>query len=137
MGLHFTVLRLAFCTLGHHVGDLGVHWDTKGDSLGSRVGFPLIFSEFEEPVGSRFLPVCCFFLGTRLYFLSVSSEVFFLMGLGEKMVPGSVVGCVENMLNTVVFVRFHFFTYLVNWLISNRLLGVFLGAFWIPWIHFL
>ena len=38
--------------LGHHLGDLGVHWDTKGDSLGSRVGFPLIFSGFGEPVGS-------------------------------------------------------------------------------------
>ena len=136
MRLHFTILRLAFCTLGHHVGDLGVHWDTKGDSLGSRVGFPLIFSGFGEPVGSRFLSVCSFFLGTRLSILSVSSEVCFLMGLGEKMVPGSVVGCVENMLNTVVFVRFHFFSYSVNWLISNRLLGVFLVAFWVPWAHF-
>ena len=68
--------------------------------------------------------------------MSVSSEVCFLMGLGEKMVPGSVVGCVENMINTVVFVRFHFFTYLVNWLISNRLLGVFLVACWVPWAHF-
>ena len=58
--------------------------------------------------------------------MSVSSEVCFLMGLGVKMVPGSVVGCVENIANTVVFVRFHFFTYLVNWLISNRLLEVFL-----------
>ena len=52
--LHFTILRLAFCTLGHHVGDLGVHWDTKGDSLGSRVGFLMIFNGFGEPVGSRF-----------------------------------------------------------------------------------
>ena len=119
MRLHFTILRLAFCTLGHHVGDLGVHWDTKGDSLGSRVGFPLIFSGFGEPIGSQILSVCCFFLGTRLSILSVSSEVCFLVGLGEKMVPGSVVGCAENILNAMVFVRFHFFTYLVNWMISN------------------
>ena len=69
--------------------------------------------------------------------MSVSSEVCFLMGLGVKMVPGSVVGCAENTANTVVFVRFHFFTYLVNWLISNRLLGVFLNAFWVPWADFL
>ena len=136
MRLHFTILRLAFCTLGHHVGDLGVHWDTKGDSLGSRVGFPLIFSRFGKPVGSRILSVCCFFLGTRLSILSVSSEVCFLMGLGVKMVPGSVVGCAENIVNTVVFVRFHFFTYSVNWMISNRLLDVFLVAFWVPWAHF-
>ena len=136
MRLHFTILRLAFCTLGHHVGDLGVHWDTKGDSLGSRVGFPAIFSGFWEPVGSRFLSVCCFFPGTRLSILSVSSEVCFLMGLGEKMMPGSVVGCVENIANIVVFVRFHFFTYLVNRLISNRLLGVFLGGVGVPWAHF-
>ena len=61
--------------------------------------------------------------------MSVSSEVGFLLGLGEKMVPGSVVGCVENITNTLVFVRFHFFTYLVSWLISNRLLGVFLVGF--------
>ena len=97
MRLHFTILRLAFCTLGHHVGDLGVHWDTKGDSLGSRVGFPMIFNGFGEPAGSRFLSVRCFFLVKRLSILSVSSEVCFLMGLGEKMVPGSVVGCVENI----------------------------------------
>ena len=42
--------------------------------------------------------------------MSVSSEVCFLVGLGEKMIPGSVVGCVENMINTVVFVRLHFVT---------------------------
>ena len=97
MRLHFTILRLAFCTLGHHVGDLGVHWDTKGDSLGSRVGFPQIFSGFGERVGSRFLSVCWFFLSPRLSILSVSSEVCFSVGLGEKMVPGSVVGCAETL----------------------------------------
>ena len=123
--------------MGHHVGDLGVHWDTKGDSLGSRVGFSLFFSGFGEPVGSRFLSVCWFFLGTRLSILSVSSEVYFLMGLGVKMVPGSVVGCAENIINTMVFVRFHFFMYSVNWMIYNRLLDVFLIAFWVPWAHFL
>ena len=80
--------------------------------------------------------VYCFFLGTRLSILSVSSEVCFLVGLGEKMVPGSVVGCVENRINTVVFVRFHFFTYLVNWLISNRLLDVFWVDFGVPWAYF-
>ena len=68
--------------------------------------------------------------------MSVNSEVCFLVGLGEKMVPGSVVGCVQNMINTMVFVRVHFFTCLVNWLISNRLLGVFLVACWVPWAHF-
>ena len=68
--------------------------------------------------------------------MSVNCEVCFLVGLGEKMVPGSVVGCVENIVNTEVFVRFHFFTYLVNRLISNRLLGVFLVAFWVPWADF-
>ena len=59
--------------------------------------------------------------------MSVSSEVCFLVRLDEKMIPGSVVGCVDNMINTVVFVRFHFFTYLV--MISNRLLDLFLVAF--------
>ena len=58
------------------------------------------------------------------------------MGLGQKIIPGSVVGCAENMIHTVVFVRFHFFTYLVNWMISSRLLDVFLIAFWVPWIQF-
>ena len=42
-----------------------------------------------------------------------------LLGVGAKMIPGSVVGCAENIVNMVVFVRFHFFTYLVNWMISN------------------
>jgi hypothetical protein len=32
-------LGVDFCTLGQHIGDPGVHWDTKGDTLGSRVGF--------------------------------------------------------------------------------------------------
>ena len=52
------------------------------------------------------------------------------------MMPGSVVGCAENLVNTVVVVRFHFFTYSVNWMISNRLLDVFLAAFWVPWLTF-
>ena len=43
---------VGWTALGHHVGDLGFHWDTKVDSLGSRVGFPMIFSRFGEPVGS-------------------------------------------------------------------------------------
>ena len=54
----------------------------------------------------------------------------FFSGFGWEMVPGSVVGCVANMINTVVFVRFHFFTYLVNWMISNWLLD----AFWIAFL---
>ena len=108
MRLHFTILRLAFCNLDHHVGDLGVHWDTKGDSLGSRVGVPQIFSGFGEPVGSRFLSVCWFFLATRLSILRVSSEMCFLVGLGQKMMPGSVVGCAENIVNTVVSLGFTF-----------------------------
>ena len=53
------------------------------------------------------------------------------------MTPGFVIRCVENAINTLVFVRFHFSTYLVNWLIFNRLLGVFLVGFWVPWAHFL
>ena len=48
------------------------------------------------------------------------------------MIPGSVVGCAGTMVNTVVFVRFHFFMYAVNWMISKRLLDVFLIAFWVP-----
>ena len=60
----------------------------------------------------------------------------FLVGLGEEMMPGSGVGCTENILNNVVFVRFHFFTCLVNWMIFNCLLDVFLVAFWGPGTHF-
>ena len=96
----------------------------------------MIFSGFGEPVGSRFLASFLFFLGLRLAILRVSSEVCFLVGLGGKMMPGSVVGCAENITNTMVFIRFHFFTYLVNWMISDRLFDVFLIAFWVPWAHF-
>ena len=41
------------------------------------------------------------------------------MGLGEKMISGSVVECVENIIDAMIFVWFHFFTYLVNWMIPN------------------
>ena len=58
------------------------------------------------------------------------------MGLGEEMKPGAVVGCAENIVNTMAFIRFHFFTYLVNLVIFNRLLDVFLVAFWVPWADF-
>ena len=92
---------------------------TKGDTLGSRVRFLMIFNGFGSLLGVYFLSGCLFFFGSRLSILSVSSEMSFLMGLGKKIVPESVVGCVENMVNTVVFMRFHFSTYLVNWLISN------------------
>ena len=69
--------------------------------------------------------------------MSVLKCVFFV-GLGEEMtqLEGSVVGCVENIVNTGAFVRFCLFTYLVNWMISNRLLDVFLVAFWVPWANF-
>ena len=52
------------------------------------------------------------------------------------MTPGFVIGCIENIVNTMVFVRFHFFKYLVNWMTSSRLSDVFLVAFWVPWAHF-
>ena len=96
----------------------------------------MIFVGFGEPVGSRFLSIFVFFLGLRLSILSSSSEVCFLVGLGQKIIPGSVVGCAENIENIMVFVRFHFFTCSVNWMISNRLLDVFLLAFWVPWADF-
>ena len=79
--------------------------------MGSRVGFSMIFNGFAEPVGSRILAVCLFFLSLRLSYLSVSSEVCLFVGLGENIMPGSVVGCAEIMLNTMVFIRFRFFTY--------------------------
>ena len=81
----------------------------------------MIFSGFGEPVGSRILASFLFFLSLRLLILTVGSEVCFLVGLGQKMIPGSVVGCAENIVNTMVFVRFHFFTHSVNCMISNRL----------------
>jgi len=96
----------------------------------------MIFSGFGEPVGSRFLASFLFFLGLRLSILRVGSEVCFLVGLGQEMMPGSVVGCAENIVNTVVFVRFHFFTYFMKWVIFNRLLKVFLIAFCVPWAAF-
>ena len=68
--------------------------------------------------------------------MRVSSEVCFLVGLGQEMIPGSVVGWAENVANIAVFVRFHLFTYSVNWMISNRLLDAFLEAFWVPWVQF-
>ena len=58
------------------------------------------------------------------------------MGLSEEMMPGSGVGCAENIINTMVFVRFQFFTYLVNWMIYNRLLDVFLVALGVPGTNF-
>ena len=57
-------------------------------------------------------------LGLRLSILRVGSEVCFLVGSGQKMMPGSVVGCAENIVNTVVFDRFYFFTYSVNFWMS-------------------
>ena len=58
------------------------------------------------------------------------------MGLDAKRMPGSVVGCADNITNIMVFIRFHFFTYLVNWVIFCRLLDVFLIASWVPWADF-
>ena len=105
--------------------------------MGSRVGFFKIFFLFGEPVGSRFLTSFLFFLGLRLSILRFSSEVCFLLGSCQKMMPESVFGCAENIVNTVVFVKFHVFTYSVNWMISNRLLDVFSVSFWVSWAHFL
>ena len=60
-----------------------------------------------------------FFSGLWSFFCSVGFEVCFFVGLGQEMTPESEVGCAENIVNSMVFVRFHFFTYLVNWLIFN------------------
>ena len=103
--------------------------------MGSRVGFLMIFSGFGEPVGSRFLASFLFFLGLRLSILRVSSEVCFLVGLGQKMMPGSVVGCAENIVNALVFVGC-FFTHVVTWMTSSGLLDIFLVALGVPGTHF-
>ena len=60
----------------------------------------------------------------------------FVMVLDEGIASGSVAGCIDNKIIAVVSVTFRFFTCLVNWMISNRLLDVFLVAFWVPWTHF-
>ena len=60
----------------------------------------------------------------------------FLVGLSEEMMPGSGVGCAENILNAMVFVRFQFFTYLVNWMIYNRFLDAFFVALGVPGTNF-
>ena len=49
------------------------------------------------------------------------------------MTPGSILGCSENIINTMFFGMFHFFTQLMNWMIFNGLCDVFLVAFGVPW----
>ena len=56
---------LDFCALDQHVGDPGAHWDTKGDTLGSRVGFPWVFENFGIHFGVVFDTSACFFVGLR------------------------------------------------------------------------
>ena len=119
-----------FLDLWSPVGGWGVASSTKRERLDSRVGFIIIFNGFGEPVGSRFLAVYLFFLGLRSSTLNVSSEICFLVGLGETMISGSAVWCVESIASAMVFVRFNFFAYLVNWMISNRYSGVFFIVFW-------
>ena len=59
-----------------------------------------------------------------------------MVGLGEERSPGSVLGCTEDIINTMVLVRVRFFTYSVSWMTSNRLLDDFLGVLWVAWAHF-
>ena len=59
--------------------------------MASRVGFLIILIGFGDPVGSPVLSGCFDFVGRRWYLLSVSYEVCFFVGLGENMIPGSVV----------------------------------------------
>ena len=80
--------------------------------------------------------VLLLFRGLRSFVLSVSFDVYLLVGLCEEMAPGSVVICAENSMSAIVFVRFHSSRCLVNWMISNRLWDAFLVAFWVYWIHF-
>ena len=75
-------------------------------------------------------------MGLCSLFCSVGFEVCFFVDLGEEKTAACEVGCAENIVNTLVFVRFHFFTCLVNCMISNRFLDVFLVGFWVPWAHF-
>ena len=58
------------------------------------------------------------------------------MGLDKEMMPGCGVECVKDIVNTIVFVRFHFFLCLVNWRIFNRLVDAFLIPWGVPGTHF-
>ena len=49
----------------------------------------------------------------------------------------SMPGCAETIINTVVFVRFHFSSCLVNWVSSERLLDLFLVVWGLRWPLFL
>ena len=101
------------------------------------LNFFMIFDGFGEPVGNRFLAIFLLFLGLRLSIWSVSSEVCFLVGLGEKMVPACVVGCAEIIINAMVFVRFHQFRYAVNRMISKRFFKYFVDFLLSALAHFL
>ena len=79
------------------VGNLGFDKSTTRRSLRCY--------EIGDPVGSRFF--CSFVF--EMINLSVSSEVCFLAAWDKRMTPGSVFGCIENAIDTVVFDRFHFF----------------------------
>ena len=56
---------------------------------------------------------------------NVGSEVCFSVGLGAEMTPGCVLRCTENIINIMIYIRFHFFRSLVKWVIFNRLWDVF------------
>ena len=51
------------------------------------------------------------------------------MSLSDDMTLGFIVGRAENIINTIRFARFHFFTYSVNRVICNRRLDVFWMGF--------
>ena len=52
--MHFGTFGASFWPLGDHVGEPWVHRDTKGDTLGSMLGFSWIVDRFLDPLGSRF-----------------------------------------------------------------------------------
>jgi hypothetical protein len=76
--------------MGQNVGDPGPTWTPRV----SRVRSPMLFNRFSDLAGRRFRSVRLRALGLWWLILGVSSEVCLLLGGGEEMAPGSVVGCV-------------------------------------------
>ena len=61
---------------------------------------------------------------------SMGSWVVFLVIWEWKFHANLVLGCAETAINTMVFMSFHFFSYLRIWVSSGRILDSILVAFW-------
>ena len=115
--------------LGVHFGDQVGHRCTQGDPGGCQNGFSMIFDGFWVPHWKPFWVTVWYFLWFGVSKSMFELQAWFLMIFDWKISWFVMSQPLKNMVNIVVFIRFHFFDFFMNLMISGTCLDLILDPF--------